>query len=34
MLADFTALPAALWIVYRERPREGSSPLVEAETIG
>ena len=24
MLADFTALPAALWLVFRERP-EGSS---------
>jgi len=23
MLADFTALPAALWIVFRERPDRG-----------
>jgi hypothetical protein len=22
MVADFTALPAALWILFRERPRD------------
>ncbi|MCU0303620.1 MAG: MMPL family transporter [Thermoanaerobaculales bacterium] len=26
MLADFTALPAALWILFRERPTAGSPP--------
>jgi uncharacterized protein len=26
MLADFTALPAALWLVRRERPREAAAP--------
>ena len=25
MIADFTALPAALWIAFRERPRGGSA---------
>jgi uncharacterized protein len=25
MLADFTALPAALWIVFRERPLPASA---------
>ena len=30
MLADFTALPAALWIVRRERPRAAAAPGAEA----
>ena len=35
MLADFTALPAALWILFRERPHDvagaGAAPRSAAE---
>jgi hypothetical protein len=33
MLADFTALPAALWIVYRERPEEDHARVVDPKPI-
>ena len=32
MIADFTALPAALWIVFREKPDADASPAEEPST--
>jgi hypothetical protein len=32
MLADFTALPAALWLVSRERPASVATPEVGASS--
>jgi predicted RND superfamily exporter protein len=34
MLADFTALPAALWMVFRERPAGVSPPGIEETSAG
>ena len=34
MLADFTALPAALWLVSRERPAGASTPVAAASSGG
>jgi hypothetical protein len=31
MLADFTALPAALWIVFREKPDKTSATRATTE---